>query len=65
MSKQFGTSRKLLQVPEEKGLTPEQVESQMLLTGFYSDLCEAAAAGNVSGLNRDEYRKSLGLFPIT
>ena len=65
MSKQFGTPRRLLQVPEEKGLTAEQVESQMLSTGFYSDLCEAAVLGNIVALNRDEHRKSLGLFSLT
>jgi len=60
MSKMFGTVRALLKVPEEMGLTDEQIQL-LIETGAYADICEAAREGKLSHSARDQRRSFLGL----
>lgn len=60
MSKLFGRVRRLLEAGDEKGLT-EAGADEMVQTGLWPDFCEAATPGKLKAVDREEFRKLLGL----
>jgi len=57
-----GFMRALMKIMDEKGLTTaEQVVAQLVKTGAFADLCEAASQNRLTDLDRQAHRRSLGL----
>ncbi len=61
MSTSFRQVVKIANTLEEKGLTPELIQSELLGRGILADIAEAVVLGTVP--NRREFQKFLGILP--
>lgn len=56
-------AKHILTVADQKGLTTPGCDA-LIKTGFWADLVEAAEARKLSSVNRDDFRRFIGLPPI-